>query len=152
MKILIAVDTTETGHQALEQALRLLNLQTATVLLLSVEQPVVTPPTSDMPGFFGESPELSWQNEVELANLEEQRAKTALSWAEQVCQQAGVQSVVPRLEVGDAKHVICDIAKQEAVDVIVVGSHHKGMVERMLMGSVSDYVVHHAECPVLVVR
>ncbi len=152
MKILIAVDTTETGHPTLEQALRLLNLQAATVLLLSVEQPVVTPPTSDMPGFFSESPELSWQNEVEMANLEEERAKTALDWAERVCQQAGIQFVVPRLEIGDPKHVICEVAKQEAVDVIVVGSHHKGMVERILMGSASDYVVHHAECPVLVVH
>ncbi|MGQ9870413.1 universal stress protein [Leptodesmis sp.] len=152
MKILIAVDITETGHPTLEQALRLLNLQTATVLLLSVEQPVVTPPTSDMPGFFSESPELSWQNEVEMANLEEERAKTALDWAERVCQQAGIQFVVPRLEIGDPKHVICEVAKQEAVDVIVVGSHHKGMVERILMGSISDYVVHHAECPVLVVH
>lgn len=152
MKVLIAVDTTETGHQALEQALRLLNLPAATVLLLSIEQPVVTPPTSDMPGFFGESPELSWQTEVEMVNLEEDRAKTALSWAEQVCQQAGVQFVVPRLEIGDPKHVICDVAKQEAVDLIVVGAHRQGRVERMLMGSTSDYVVHHAECPVLVVR
>lgn len=152
MKILIAVDNTETGHQALEQALRLLNLQSATVLLLSVEQPIVTPPTSDMPGFFSDSPELSWQNEVEMATLEEERAKTTLSWAEEVCQQAGVQFVVPRLEIGDPKHVICDIAKQEAVDLVVIGSHSKGMVERMLMGSTSDYVLHHAVCPVLVVR
>ncbi|UIE37234.1 universal stress protein [Leptodesmis sichuanensis] len=152
MKILIAVDTTETGHQAFEQALRLLNLQAATVLLLSIEQPVVPPPSSDMPGFFSESPEMSWQNEVEMANLEEERAKAALDWAERVCQQAGVPFVVPRLEIGDPKHVICEVAKQEAVDVIVVGSHHKGMVERILTGSVSDYVVHHAECPVLVVH
>lgn len=152
MKILVAVDTTKTSHEALEQALRLLNLPTATVLLLSVEQPVVTPPTSDMPGFFGESPELSWQNEVEMVNLEEQRAKTALDWAEQICQQAGVQFMVSRLELGDPKHIICEVAKQEAADLIVVGSHHQGRVERMLMGSVSDYVVHHAECPVLVVR
>jgi nucleotide-binding universal stress UspA family protein len=87
-----------------------------------------------------------------MANLEEERAKAALDWAERVCQQAGVPSVVPRLEIGDPKHVICEVAKQEAVDVIVVGSHHKGMVERILTGSVSDYVVHHAECPVLVVH
>ncbi len=152
MKILIAVDNTETGHQTLGQALRLLNLQAATVLLLSVEQPIVTPPTSNMPGFFSDSPELSWQNEVEMANLEEERAKTTLDWAEEACQQAGVQFVVPRLEIGDPKHVICDVAKQEAVDLIVIGSHSKGMVERILMGSTSDYVLHHAVSPVLVVR
>jgi nucleotide-binding universal stress UspA family protein len=151
MKVLFAVDTSETSRQALEQALRLLNLQTSTVLLLSVEQPVVTPPTSDMPGFFGESPELAWQEQSQLVELEEDRAKTALTWAEDLCQQAGVTFVVPRLELGDPKHLICDIAKQEACDLIVVGAQHQGLLGRVLMGSVSDFVVHHAQCPVLVI-
>jgi nucleotide-binding universal stress UspA family protein len=151
MKALIAVDTSETSHQALERALTLLNLQTSTVLLLSVEQPVVTPPTSEMPGFFGESPELGWQEQTQLIELEKDRAETALTWAEDLCKQAGVTFVSPRLEVGDPKHVICTIAEQEACDLIVVGAQHQGLIERVFMGSVSDFVVHHAHCPVLVI-
>jgi nucleotide-binding universal stress UspA family protein len=38
------------------------------------------------------------------------------------------------------------------VDVIVVGSHGRGALERLLLGSVSDQVVRHAPCPVLVIR
>jgi nucleotide-binding universal stress UspA family protein len=151
MKVLVAVDTSETSREALEQVLKLLNLQTSTVLLLSVEQPVVTPPTSDMPGFFSESPELSWQEQVQMVELEKDRAETALTWAEALCKQAGVTYVLPRLEVGDPKHVICNIAKQEACDVIALEAQHKGLFERVLMGSVSDFVVHHAQCPVLVI-
>jgi nucleotide-binding universal stress UspA family protein len=151
MKILVAVDATETSHQALEQALQLLNLQTATVLLLSVEPPVITTSTSELPGIFGESPEVAWQEQVEVMDLEKGRAQTTLTWAENICKQAGVQFVVSRMEVGDPKHVICEVAEQEASNLIVIGTHNKGMIERVFMGSVSDYVVHHSACPVLVV-
>jgi hypothetical protein len=43
-------------------------------------------------------------------------------------------------------------AQQQAVDLIVVGSHGRTGLERMLMGSVSDRVIGHAHCAVLVVK
>lgn len=47
---------------------------------------------------------------------------------------------------------IVRIATDGGYDVIVVGSHGSGFVKRVLVGSVSGHVVHHATCPVLVVR
>jgi nucleotide-binding universal stress UspA family protein len=38
------------------------------------------------------------------------------------------------------------------VDLIVTGSHGRSAVGRLLLGGVSDYVVKHARCPVLIVR
>ena len=52
-------------------------------------------------------------------------------------------------EPGDA---IVAAADSENVDLIVVGSHGRSGVSRFLIGSVSDYVVRHAHCPVMVVR
>jgi universal stress protein A len=43
-------------------------------------------------------------------------------------------------------------AKETHVDVIVVGTHGRGMVSHLLMGSVAEHVVRNAPCPVLVVR
>lgn len=43
-------------------------------------------------------------------------------------------------------------ADSENADLIVVGSHGRSGVSRFLIGSVSDYVVRHAHCPVMVVR
>src|SRR5262249_25479068 len=43
-------------------------------------------------------------------------------------------------------------AESIGADVIVVGTHGRGAVSRLLMGSVAEYVVRHAPCPVLVVR
>lgn len=53
---------------------------------------------------------------------------------------------------GDPGESIVDAATSEQVDIVVVGSHGRGSVGRFLIGSVSDYVVRHAPCPVLVVR
>jgi nucleotide-binding universal stress UspA family protein len=53
---------------------------------------------------------------------------------------------------GDPAESIVEAARSERADVIVVGSHGRGAIGRALIGSVSDQVVRHAPCPVLVVR
>jgi nucleotide-binding universal stress UspA family protein len=151
MKILVAIDDSKFGRNALEQALKIVDLQEATFLLLSIEEPTAMPSTSSIPGIFEDDPMLEMQSQAEMVQIAEQRIASVLDWAEQVCREAGVQAV-SRTEFGDAKHVICRIAQEENCDLIVVGSHGYGRVERALLGSVSDYVVHHAQRPVLVVR
>ena len=53
---------------------------------------------------------------------------------------------------GPPGEAIVEVAASEQVDLVVVGSHGRGAVGRFLVGSVSEYVVRHAPCPVLVVR
>ena len=53
---------------------------------------------------------------------------------------------------GDPGDGIIAAAESEGADMIVMGSHGRSTVGRYLLGSVSDHVVHHAMCPVLVVR
>ena len=53
---------------------------------------------------------------------------------------------------GDSAHAIADYAKENAVDLIVMGSHGRGFVSGLLMGRVSEKVVRIAPCPVLTVR
>jgi nucleotide-binding universal stress UspA family protein len=53
---------------------------------------------------------------------------------------------------GDPGESIVEAAVAESADMIVVGSHGRGGIGRFLLGSVSEYVVRHAEVPVLVVR
>ena len=49
-------------------------------------------------------------------------------------------------------HEIVALAEDLGVGLVVVGSRGRGGIRRALMGSVSDAVVRHAHCPVLVVR
>jgi len=53
---------------------------------------------------------------------------------------------------GKPGEVICRIAEQEHCTIIVSGTRGLGTIRRTVMGSVSDYIVHHAKCPVLVCR
>ena len=53
---------------------------------------------------------------------------------------------------GEAGEAIVAAADSESADLIVVGSHGRSGVSRFLIGSVSDFVVRHAHCPVMVVR
>ena len=54
--------------------------------------------------------------------------------------------------IGSAKKVIVKAAEKWDADLIVVGSHGYGFIGRTLLGSVSDAIVHHSPCSVLVVR
>lgn len=53
---------------------------------------------------------------------------------------------------GKPGQVVCKIAQEEGAAIIVCGTRGQGTVRRTLMGSVSDYIVHHSHVPVLVCR
>ena len=57
-----------------------------------------------------------------------------------------------RLLHGDPIGEIVRLAEQEHVDMIVMGTHGRTGLSRLLMGSVAEAVVRRADCPVLVVK
>ena len=58
----------------------------------------------------------------------------------------------PIVATGDPGATICRLAAERGVDVVVLGSHGHGWLQRVLIGSVSNHVLQHAPCPVLVMR
>ena len=55
------------------------------------------------------------------------------------------------VEAGTPASKIIEVAKEWPADLVVMGSHGRGKIEGLLLGSVSQAVLHHAPCPVLVV-
>ncbi|MEW6675998.1 MAG: universal stress protein [Nitrospirota bacterium] len=53
---------------------------------------------------------------------------------------------------GEAFRVITEIAREQKVDITIMGSHGRTGLKRLLMGSVTEGVIGHATCPVLVVK
>ena len=61
-------------------------------------------------------------------------------------------SILTELLTGSPESRIVEKAEETQADLIIVGSHGYNRWERLLLGSVSDSVIHHAPCSVLVVR
>ena len=101
--------------------------------------------------FIGASSE--YYNEVEKAG--HAQAKKASEQTETY-----LRSLFPNLSLnitaevvtGSPQRVLVEKAQEWGADLMVVGSHGYGFWERALLGSVSNSVVHHAPCSVLVVR
>lgn len=143
MHVLIATDGSPSSIDAARQAGTILR-SADQVTLLSV---VTEVPGDDAGGFEGSvySPgeqEALWKQEMAEAGEELERTAAELTSAK----------IEKRIEVGDVGGTVCRLAADLQVDVIVVGSHGRGAIERLLLGSVSEQVVRHAPCPVLVVR
>jgi nucleotide-binding universal stress UspA family protein len=66
--------------------------------------------------------------------------------------ESGAQDIQAHLEFGIPDTAIIDLAEELRAGLIVMGSRGLGGVRRALLGSISDSVVRHAPCPVLVVR
>jgi len=83
----------------------------------------------------------------EMENEGEHLLLSALASVEEV----GVQ-VSAQIDYGRPANKIVQIAKDENIDLIVMGSNGRGTITRLLFGSVCDEVVHKAQCPTLVVK
>ena len=59
---------------------------------------------------------------------------------------------VLRTASGKPGEVICNIAAEESAVMIITGTRGMGKMRRTILGSVSDYLVNHAICPVMVCR
>jgi nucleotide-binding universal stress UspA family protein len=68
------------------------------------------------------------------------------------CRALGDIRVMTALENGPVASTLRDYAREFSVDLIVMASHSRGGVKRIALGSVTDYLVRHANVPVLVVR
>ena len=148
MKILIATDGSEFSRNAVEESCKLISTKTHTdVKIISAVERVI-PMAAES---FGASNEYYAQVEGDLRK----QAKEAVAEAEKIIHdKLSGENIFVSTEVftGNIKQGIVDEAKKFEADLIVVGSHGYGFFERMLLGSISSYVVHHAPCSVLVVR
>jgi nucleotide-binding universal stress UspA family protein len=136
-KILVAVDGSDASLHAAQRALELSQFMNAEVTLAHV-----TPPTL-LPG------------DVPIAPVAELR-DAELAHGAQVLEECAVALEHPELKrlnlIGATADTLCDTATEQDFDLVVVGNKGKGAVSRVLLGSVSDRLVHLCTRPVLVVR
>jgi nucleotide-binding universal stress UspA family protein len=86
-----------------------------------------------------------------LQNMNDEFHNDVHEKTDRILQEADV-SFEPVREMGQPVQVITEVAEKTNADLIVLGSRGLGGFQRLLMGSVSDGVIHHAHCAVLIVR
>ena len=87
----------------------------------------------------------------DTAELERAHGSSLLADVRQRAREAGVEATI-ELREGPAVDQICACAEERGASLVVLGAHGWGTVKRLVFGSVSSGVLHHAPCPVLVVR
>jgi nucleotide-binding universal stress UspA family protein len=137
--ILVPHDFSETAEHALAVALELAERLSAKVILMHAYEV----PTYGFPEGPAMTPEMSRQ--IESA------AGSALASVAKRCRRPGVDVEVV-LRQGSAWTEIGAVAKETNADLIVIGTHGRRGVARVLIGSVAERVVRTAPCPVLTVR
>ncbi|KDP29423.1 hypothetical protein JCGZ_18344 [Jatropha curcas] len=87
-------------------------------------------------------------------SVKENNKKLALAFlekAKEICASRGVSAEIITEE-GDPKSAICNVVQKLNISMLVLGERGLGKIKRALLGSVSNYCVQYAKCPVLVVK
>lgn len=143
MKLLVAIDTSEHAKAALHEVRRLSWPQGTSVTLLSVVR-------TDLYAFGDFYAPAAQEVEI-LVREEKKRADELLAALAAELAGTGL-AVATRVEHGDPRLILCDVAKELGVDWLVVGSHGRRGFQKLVLGSVASHVVTHAPCSVLVVK
>lgn len=139
-KILCSLDFSDSSDRAMAMAVRLATEHDAELVLFHA---YYLPPIA-LAGEATVSPEVIQQLEDD--------ARDGLDEAITQARALGARKVRTRLAGGLPWLQIVDAAVAEAVDLIVIGSHGRSGLTRVVLGSVAEMVIRHAPCPVLTAR
>lgn len=150
--IIVGYDGTAPAERALQRAAEYARAFAANVVVVSVAAPQ---PLADVgaPGAFGLLPYYSYpaeelgqtaERDEQLWEQHRERVQALFSDAELEVEFAGVA--------GEPAQELLDAAEQRQADLIVVGTHEPGFLERLFGGSVSQDVARRARCDVLIVH
>lgn len=143
-KILVPLDGSPMAELAVQPAVTLANTSEGELILLRSTKPVFT----SLPEYAGEY-EWAWP-----AESYDESHEAAQRYLDNLNAEASASKAAVRRRVvdGDEAGAIIGIAEAEDVDLIVMTSHGRSGARRKLLGSVTERVLHHASCPVMVIR
>lgn len=154
-KILVALDRSEMGQQVFEEALSLAKLTQASLMLLHVLSPEEEgSPYGPMLSNFDYYPGLSHQSFEVYQKQWDTFKNQGIQMLQSFCVKSNTAGVTTEFtqNVGNPGRIICDLARTYGADLIVMGRRgHSGLME-LFLGSVSNYVLHHAPCSVHIVH
>lgn len=137
--ILVAVDGSDEAELAFKKAINVTKRNQAHLLLVHV---IDTRAFQSVSSF-----------DEDLASQATKMAKQTLEEYVSYAKDQGLYQISYKIEYGTPKPIIAkQLPEKEEIDLILIGATGLNAVERLLIGSVSEYVIRHAHCDVLVVR
>ncbi|MGB6296891.1 MAG: universal stress protein [Rivularia sp. (in: cyanobacteria)] len=155
-KILVAIDDGDTNQNVLHEAISLALATNAQLILTNV-----VPPFTEIypePGYIaahGYHPTIHGETAVNyymqrLEALEQKSLELLQSFAKRA-RTCGVEVEYVQAT-GSPGFMICKVASGREVDLILIGRHGRTGLAEFFLGSVSNYVLHHAPCSVLTIQ
>lgn len=155
-KIFVAIDRSQLTDQVFEEALKLAQLFQAQLRLFhSLSTPSLTDMGLSIPVDLGMNADLLTQTylvEQERIVKEREEGQTLLKKYSTQAIGLGISTEFEQKEGGETGPTICEDAQQWGADLIIVGRRGRTGLTEILLGSISNYVLHHAHCCVLVVQ
>ena len=133
MKIMICYDGSEGSHRALEQAVDYFKAQTPEIILVTVVEPHL---------------DSSLENEEVFERWKTARHNELMEAAKWVTEH-GLEADA-MLAVGDPRKMLLKAIEKKSPDLVVVGKRGRTDIDKMILGSVSAFMVRHSPCPMLV--
>lgn len=142
MRVLLATDGSEQSSHATKAVMSLASVSTLTILhVIDLPRLTFSMLGPEIAYDLSKVAEESLRKDGELALT---RTKTLLS--------GKVNPLEIRLEEGSPAELILSVAQEEHPDLILMGARGRGQVEELFLGSVSQRVLTHAACPVLIIN
>jgi nucleotide-binding universal stress UspA family protein len=154
-KILVGVNNSPLGSHVVAAALELAQFNQAAIRLLHcITTEIVGEPTVPLPLDMGLQPSLTlgdYETQKVLVEKQIEEAQAILTRYREEAIARGLPTEAD-YQIGEPGHLICEVAKDWGAELVVVGRRGRTGLAEVLLGSVSNYVVHHAPCSVLVIQ
>jgi nucleotide-binding universal stress UspA family protein len=143
-RILVAIESSEFSTTVIEALRRQFRSAEPEISLLHVIDPLVF-----LPLYEGAARDFARIDALRAENLK--KAQAFMDEAAKALAGSGYR-VTSAIEEGEPRTTIVDYAERVKADLVIVGSHGRRGLPRLLLGSVSEYVARHAPCSVEIVR
>jgi nucleotide-binding universal stress UspA family protein len=148
-KVLIALDYNPTAQKVAELGFAMAKAMNAEIVLLHViSDPVYYSSANYSPvmGFTG-----FMDMDPQQLNITEELKKASQHFLEKSKHHLGDKTIQTLVKEGDCADSIIKTAEELHADIIVMGSHSQKWLENIIMGSVTEKVLHHTSIPIFII-